>query len=724
MATRSFPTGVKKVLALDYAVVGDGGGQPLVRVNTPPAHVAKVRCNDRFMADGVTVDNANGGWFALDLTHAGLEINPRMIGAPNNGTDHDDAALVNFAQIVQLGICKRIRFKGAFRVFPTVASASICPFYVYLTDGLTVTFENATITATADQTASNWTQNVFWFDSCKRFRGIGVPKFIGNYTKTTVISRGSAYGVIGMQFYGNCSEINLDGVEGEGILQPLTLIQDTLAFCFRNAAPTVWSKGSAYQVGDYVTVPGGPGSDPARYYVASVDGGGGVVSLGVQNLGYYPSGSYPTIGASETGYATTGGSGSGLRLLCYAQRWLFQDTQTVRGTLGKIKARQCYYALCMRNSGDYVTAWVDADYGFRASFVYGDIIEPRIHTTVRHMARTAIPCGQAQQPMGTQNGYFYLKQLPVTETYSVGDCLIRPTFNAPWPTDISLTIEVDLDYRSGPAASAANFLEVGKYNFSTGGKDDDTPRGHRLSLNIKGKINGTSGLSGGAAAGTHISTAGRTWSGDRFHNWNVALDIIGGGNIVINPAAFSPVTYPEESTLGIHFDVVNPDGYVVFNDTLTGTGYLSSQVPATVSERSQFKNRYAASGGVPMTLSSGSPWMSFTPTLLSYAGGAFGAGNTITGRYRRQGTSVSLSVKVAMGASGKGAATQGGISLPVPAVSDAVLGATNRTQGSFGFGDIGRISLNEVIVTNIGSAMLFDNSTTTIISGTYEAAPL
>jgi hypothetical protein len=113
-------------------------------------------------------------------------------------------------------------------------------------------------------------------------------------------------------------------------------------------------------------------------------------------------------------------------------------------------------------------------------------------------------------------------------------------------------------------------------------------------------------------------------------------------------------------------------------------------------------------------------WTAYTPVLTSEAGGALGSGNTLTGFYKRIGKACYLRVKIVMGASGVGAATQFAFSLPVDATGDAVLLIRNRTSALTGTADIGSVALTKAIMnTSVGAAMIV-NSATFIISGSYE----
>lgn len=85
---------------------------------------------------------------------------------------------------------------------------------------------------------------------------------------------------------------NLQSVSGVGI--------------FRNNVPTatVTAAGTAYAVGDIVTVSGGTNTTPATIYITAVSAGGNVLSASVLNMGNYT--------VAPTGAASvTGGTGSG-----------------------------------------------------------------------------------------------------------------------------------------------------------------------------------------------------------------------------------------------------------------------------------------------------------------------------------------------------------------------------------------------------------------------------
>lgn len=560
----------------------------------------------------LTFTDDGGVSWQLDLLSADLVLTAAMCGAPNNGVDYDDAAIRRLNTVLALGICKRARWSGSFRVYETLADTVATLINLNNVHGLVFEYVAATFICNADQLALrsglNWSNSFFTFQDCKYFRAIGIPTFIGNITKTSLKTVGSAYGMVGLQFIGNCSGVTLDGAYGDGILCPVLFAHDTSTVQCSTDKPIMAVRGSGYTAGDALSLVGGAGSLSALLTVDSVDGGGGINGLSWTGIGRYPEGTIPVFAPSNNGYALTGGSGAGARAYLYMER-AFEDEHTVGGTAGYVKARYCFYPYVQRDSGDYLTATVDADYCYRAIFVYGGIIGARIHTTLRHIYRTAVIFGGGYHALGNQDCYFHVKMLPATEPgYSSGDCVCRPTFNQANPVKVSVHLDVDLNY-GYLALRAANFMEISKYHLNI---PDDHPRGHDLKLKWTGHINGFSDIGSADAGGTHLSMINYTWLGEFFGGWEIGpLDIEGGGNIIVDPRAFPNAGLPGDPDFiktkgGVHFDVVNPDGYVTFNETLTGTTYrdgAQSRCAISVSNRSRFKNRGGTVGGsIPATI--------------------------------------------------------------------------------------------------------------------------
>jgi hypothetical protein len=114
-------------------------------------------------------------------------------------------------------------------------------------------------------------------------------------------------------------------------------------------------------------------------------------------------------------------------------------------------------------------------------------------------------------------------------------------------------------------------------------------------------------------------------------------------------------------------------------------------------------------------------WTAYTATLSSVAGGAIGTPTSTAGTYKQIGKIVYYRVKIVMGASGLGTATQIAISLPVTAVGDNELTAKNITSGLGGTGSIGEVSQTVALLQTSAGARLGGNNDTMVISGSYEA---
>lgn len=551
-----------------------------------------------------------GNWRELDLTLQELVLTPAMFGAPNNGVDHDDTALRAMAAALQLGICKRALFRGQYKIFP----ASTVPSPVDMigiagVDGLQFNFVDASFTTAVSQTAqfagSYWAANVFHLVNCKRFKSTGIPRFLGDLTFAQLKTFGSAYGTLGFNLEGNCSQFDMDGAEGQGVLTPFNLINDINAVKFDAEKPIIASKGSGYTAGQTLLIVGGAGSVAGAVTIDSVDGSGGINGVNWFTFGNYPAGTIPDI-HSQVGYTLAGGSGSGARAFAYLVR--FDDTQHTRGgDIRYVKARSCFYGYVQRDSGDNVTAKVDAEFCYRATFVYGGIIGARIWTTMRHIYRTAVIFGSGYSGLGNIDNYFHIKTLPHTEpAASFGDIICRPTFNVGNATKVSMHLDIDLDYGNFGGGKAANFMEISKYS---NGVTDNVARGHNLKLRVTGRIKGKSDLAAQSPAGTHITMAGWTWTGEQFGGWEIGpLEVEGGGNFIIDPRAFPASGLPGDPAFslvktGIHFDINNPEGYVVVGEQLSGGAqHYTMQAPITVTPRSRFLNRYGTVGIAPATI--------------------------------------------------------------------------------------------------------------------------
>lgn len=597
----------KYVIVEGYAAAGDAPAIMYKRVTSQPSHALKFRSVDRFMPDGST-DATNGGWWEAALDEPGLVLMPNHFGAPNDGSSYDDTALTAMAVVMSLGRCRRAKFKGAFKIWQTatIAVATGSAFAVSGVDGMTFEFQNAVFTTNAGQldlvTGVNWAGYVFNFTDCKNFRGIGRPKFVGDLTFVAMQAYGSAHGTIGLSFTDNCSGLTLDGVEGSGILTPFNMVCDNsrvMASCKR---PIVAVAGTGYAIGNVLSATGGGGSTAATFAVDAIDGSGGIKGLAPTGLGDFPEGTLPTITGASNGYPLSGGGGTGARAYIYLQR-ATEDDHTAGGSAGYVKARNCFYCYVQRDSGDYMTAQVDAEFCYRSTFVYGGIVGARIHTRMRHIYSTALIYGSAFHGLGNKDCYFHVRMPEASiPSSSNGLAITRCSLTTPLPTEVSVHLDLDLEYGT-LTNRAASFGAVNKYD---AGLTDNNPRGHSFQLRVTGRINGKSDFaSESSGVGTHFTMSGVSgWIGEFFGGWEFGpLTIEGGGDIIIDPNAFPNIGLPTDPTFvntkcGIYFDVVNPDGNVVFNNSLGGSDYkdgTKSRAAITVSGRSLFKNRFGAS---------------------------------------------------------------------------------------------------------------------------------
>ena len=115
----TFPASVQNIQTLGFAAVNDGGARLMTRVAANPG-AGGARSVDRFLPNG-TVDNTNGGWWALsDAT-----INTRMFGC---GAADDTTAFTEFMTLCaagrRAGINSNVNLTAGVSVTQT-ASASL-----------------------------------------------------------------------------------------------------------------------------------------------------------------------------------------------------------------------------------------------------------------------------------------------------------------------------------------------------------------------------------------------------------------------------------------------------------------------------------------------------------------------------------------------------------------------------------------------------------------------
>jgi hypothetical protein len=117
----------------------------------------------------------------------------------------------------------------------------------------------------------------------------------------------------------------------------------------------------------------------------------------------------------------------------------------------------------------------------------------------------------------------------------------------------------------------------------------------------------------------------------------------------------------------------------------------------------------------------GTAWTSYSPTLVSLAGGAIGSGNTLTGSYKQIGKTTFIRVNITIGASGIGTATQVGFTLPAAAAAQETLTGKQLTLGVIALGDTLAAASSNVLMQVGSTGAAPGNSSSWVYTGVYEA---
>jgi len=126
---------------LGYYTAGDCPEFLVKRVDAQPSHALKFRGVDRYKADGVTIDLANGGWWEFQLPYA---INVRQAGAKGDSNTDDYAALNGCLDYI------KAKWGQGALFFPQANGAYLCKSTLFLsTRKFTLYGENRAVTLTS-----------------------------------------------------------------------------------------------------------------------------------------------------------------------------------------------------------------------------------------------------------------------------------------------------------------------------------------------------------------------------------------------------------------------------------------------------------------------------------------------------------------------------------------------------------------------------------------------
>lgn len=229
-------------------------------------------------------------------------------------------------------------------------------------------------------------------------------------------------------------------------------------------------------------------------------------------------------------------------------------------------------------------------------------------------------------------------------------------------------------------------------------------------LDIDASVLNTSILSSYWIAGTTASIAGQT------------LVLSGGKNPSTGPLP-SFAVYASTSASPVGFLNGNVTGNLTGNVTGNVTGSLNGPVTGNVTGDLTGNVTGNVTGLVNGATVNNTAWTSYTPTLTNAAGGAIGTGNTLTGFYKQIGKTVLLRVRVVIGASGMGTATQIGFSVPVTPVSGVNMPLAGYSSLGVGWtGALNGAGTGWALMTNSSTGAGPANSTTYDFNGSYEAA--
>jgi hypothetical protein len=199
----------------------------------------------------------------------------------------------------------------------------------------------------------------------------------------------------------------------------------------------------------------------------------------------------------------------------------------------------------------------------------------------------------------------------------------------------------------------------------------------------------------GAGTFTHVTVSGTAGAG--------YIDIATQASGVVAPSA-GLVRMGIDSAARVFYIRANGKSYTFDDSANTSTNRIYTLPDAN--------------GTVALT--DNTAWPAYTPVLTSEAGGAIGTGNTLTGFWKQSGKTVFVRITIVIGASGMGAATQIGVSIPSTANGSNIIVAKNETSGVGGIADIGLLAQTKALLTTAAGGTLGGNSQTITITGIYE----
>ena len=484
-----------RVTVRGFAAVGDGGGGDFIWNAASTAAAVT----------GFIVAADEGGAGRWVRQHYGT-ISDRMAGAKVDNVTDDTAALVAMAAIVTADTTiNRIVFAPGQRKVLLTGGAATTPFDIASRNGLTFDFTGAIFNTT--RTGAEPITNLFRFTDCPNITFIGRPKVTGTLTKAQIADASSAVGVIGFQFFGNCSNPNID-VEAEGCLEPVLFARTPKVKLDATKAPFIGAGGTGYTVGDVLTLAniGAAAEVNATLTVAAVDAGV-ITSLTVTNPGRFPFFGTAGVSAATAGFAVTGGTGTGA-LICPFTVEDDPSTISVGGRV-KVKATICYYGFNAQWNLTDADVSVEADTIIRAYFVYG--VRQRLTMLVRNQRQRSFISayqGLSADIRGT------VTILPPTEAaFGIGTQIVVAGYGA---TANRAKVDLDIFADYGGNVDAGQLFAIEKY---TNGGNDASPRGHEIDVSLGGKINGRGTQDSGLAAnivGTNVNYLDAAWVGDKL----------------------------------------------------------------------------------------------------------------------------------------------------------------------------------------------------------------
>ena len=493
------------VYSAGYTLAGDGGGGVFrwVQGDTTATIKGMILAAD---------EGGSGRWFRL---LDGQPITDRMCGAKVDGSTYDDASIAAIAAYLAFDPkCRCVRFiAGQRRILATGASASADIFSLTNIDGVTIDWSGAIFLAdrTFAESVATGNSSVFRFNNCKNINFVGKATFNGPISLSDIAGSGSAFGTYPVIFENNCSgatcSLHAVGM-AVGILcsrnpLPTIAIDNTFAVIIKNG-------GTGYVVGDTINVPniGSVATTVATFTVASVSGGA-VTSLTPVNAGRYPAFFLGTVAQADDGVATTGGTGTGLKISPYTFD-IDAGSQT-RNFNFNITGSLLFYGYNAQWNGSDGFFSVDVSPAYRAFFVYGC-------TETAFFAR-----------VGDQKIHSIIGTAAGTETSVRGRIEVLPTFEPSFSAtsavvDIAMNsaiagrLTADLDFIGGRVrgdSCSSAYLTINKY--AQGGNDWQKSRGHMIDLSIGGDIRGA-GVNGSALGaniiGTNANATDASWLGE------------------------------------------------------------------------------------------------------------------------------------------------------------------------------------------------------------------